>query len=127
MHTARTPGRRDGPMMSRTLSRTRSLMLGAVLLSLAAPPPQSAAAAAQARVSAARLEATPRSAPGADVNAITTPVVEFYNPALDHYFITSDTREIADLDTAVHPGWRRTGLAFDAYPAAGAGSSPVCR
>jgi len=57
-------------------------------------------------------------------------VVEFYNAALDHYFITSNPSEIADLDTGVHPGWVRTGLRFLAYgnPAlAPPGATPVCR
>lgn len=42
-------------------------------------------------------------------------VVEFYNEALDHYFITQDAKEIADLDTGVHRGWSRTGESFLAY------------
>lgn len=57
-------------------------------------------------------------------------VVEFYNAQLDHYFITSNPAEIADLDAGVHPGWVRTGLRFLAYsdPAlAPAGATPVCR
>ena len=39
-------------------------------------------------------------------------VVEFYNAALDHYFITQATAEIADLDNGVHRGWTRTGESF---------------
>ena len=38
--------------------------------------------------------------------------VEFYDGARDHYFMTADAREIADLDDAVHPGWVRTGQSF---------------
>ena len=53
--------------------------------------------------------------------------VEFYNRALDHYFITIAAREIADLDAGVHPGWERTGLRFMAYDTPIAGASPVCR
>jgi len=34
-------------------------------------------------------------------------VVEFYNAALDHYFLTADVQEISDLDNGVHPGWKR--------------------
>src|SRR5205085_709182 len=57
-------------------------------------------------------------------------VVEFYNAALGHYFMTSDPGEINDLDTGVHIGWVRTGLRFLAYgnPAlAPASATPVCR
>jgi hypothetical protein len=53
--------------------------------------------------------------------------VEFYNRALDHYFITISPAEINDLDTGVHPGWERTGLRFLAYDGPTAGASPVCR
>jgi len=41
--------------------------------------------------------------------------VEFYNAALDHYFVTTSEIEIADLDAGVHGGWMRTGQQFDAY------------
>lgn len=53
--------------------------------------------------------------------------VEFYNRALDHYFITITPQEISDLDTGVHGGWERTGLRFLAYTFPAAGASPVCR
>ena len=59
--------------------------------------------------------------------AVSVSVVEFYNVARDHYFISAATQEIADLDTGVHAGWVRTGLSFKAYAAATAGASPVCR
>ena len=57
-------------------------------------------------------------------------VVEYYDAALDDYFITSDRAEIQGLDAGVHPGWVRSGLTFLAYadPAvAPAGTQPVCR
>jgi hypothetical protein len=54
-------------------------------------------------------------------------VVEFYNRALDHYFISTNADEISDLDTGVHAGWQRTGLVFNAYPSGHATASPVCR
>ena len=53
--------------------------------------------------------------------------VEFYNKALDHYFISTNAAEINDLDTGVHVGWERTGLRFLAYSGQVAGKSPVCR
>jgi len=65
---------------------------------------------------------------GAPANvAATIPVVEFYNVARDHYFISAAAQEIADLDTGVHAGWVRTGLSFKAYAVTTAGASPVCR
>ncbi len=59
--------------------------------------------------------------------------VEFYNAALDHYFVTTDAREISDLETGVHPGWKRTGQQFQIYvqdPTSPSGQfplAPVCR
>lgn len=57
-------------------------------------------------------------------------VVEFYNAALDHYFVTAAPAEISDLDTGVHVGWARTGQSFHAYAAGSTGPTgrqPVCR
>ena len=54
-------------------------------------------------------------------------VVEYYNAALDHYFITPLADEIDALDSGRIAGWNRTGLAFDAAAAAGDGASPACR
>lgn len=55
-------------------------------------------------------------------------VVEFYNAALDHYFITWLTAEIAALDAGTQiKGWTRTGRAFNVYISAQVGSSPICR
>ena len=59
----------------------------------------------------------------------TVDVVEFYNAALDHYFVTTDAKEAADLDNGVHVGWKRTGLTFKAIMAGSqvANSVPICR
>jgi lysyl endopeptidase len=57
----------------------------------------------------------------------TVAAVEFYNAALDHYFLSTNPVEINDLDTGVHVGWVRTGLRFNAYATQVAGTSPVCR
>ncbi len=55
-------------------------------------------------------------------------VVEYYNAALDHYFITWVGSEIALLDAGTTiRGWTRTGRTIKAYPAALAGTSAVCR
>lgn len=58
-------------------------------------------------------------------------VVEFYDPVLDHYFVSADPGEIALLD-AGGGRWRRTGGVFYAWSdpaAAPAGATPrnVCR
>ncbi len=58
----------------------------------------------------------------------TATAVEFYNAALDHYFITHLAPEIAILDAGVTiKGWTRTGQSFNVITAAGTDTSPVCR
>ena len=55
-------------------------------------------------------------------------VVEFYNVALDHYFMTADVAEIVGLDGG--GSWVRTGYSFKALKSnqtSVAGSAPVCR
>ncbi|RFC32027.1 MAG: delta-60 repeat domain-containing protein [Candidatus Nitrotoga sp. MKT] len=53
----------------------------------------------------------------------STPIVEFYNTHLDHYFITADANEAAGIDGgSAGPGWIRTGNSFKS-----GGSTPVCR
>jgi hypothetical protein len=59
------------------------------------------------------------------VNVVTA--VEYYNSSLDHYFVTADHIEAADLDSGVHAGWKRTGGSFKAYPPEGEDGLPVCR
>ncbi len=50
-------------------------------------------------------------------------VIEFYNTNLDHYFITADTNEAADIDSgSAGAGWSRTGNTFKS-----GGSTSVCR
>ena len=50
--------------------------------------------------------------PGATATAA---VIEFYNAARDHYFITQDADEIGKLDAGTIAGWTRTGYDFVAY------------
>jgi hypothetical protein len=57
----------------------------------------------------------------------TAVAVEFYDAALDHYFMTSSAAEINDLDNGVHGGWERTGLTFLTYQVQAPGTNPVCR
>jgi len=54
--------------------------------------------------------------------------IEYYNAALDHYFITSDPTEVAILDAGQQiPGWQRTDYAFNVdAPTASAGVA-ACR
>ena len=54
-------------------------------------------------------------------------VVEFYNQALDHYFVTYVADEIAKLDNGSFVGWARTGQSFKAYGTTQSGTSAVCR
>jgi len=71
---------------------------------------------------AAAVKASGPSTPGTPVT-----VVEFYNAALDHYFITYVPGEIAKLDNGTFVGWARTGLSFKAFATTQAGTSAVCR
>jgi hypothetical protein len=43
------------------------------------------------------------------------PVVEYFHPLLNHYFMTQNAAEIVALDAGVHPGWERTGQSLLAY------------
>jgi hypothetical protein len=57
-------------------------------------------------------------------------LVEFYNPALDHYFVSALQPDIDALDSGRIPGWTRTGASFKVFPTAlagGAGVNGVCR
>ena len=40
------------------------------------------------------------------------PVIEYYNAALDHYFISASQPDIDALDSGRIPGWKRTGYSF---------------
>jgi len=53
--------------------------------------------------------------------------VEFYNRALDHYFLSTNPVEIDNLDSGRTVGWDRTGLRFLVYGYQAPGTSPVCR
>ena len=61
--------------------------------------------------------------------AATLESVEYYNAALDHYFVTALADEIAKLDAGTIAGWQRTGQRFAVFDPATpvAGASPVCR
>jgi uncharacterized protein (DUF1800 family) len=60
----------------------------------------------------------------------TAKVIEFYEPALKHYFITAYGDEAAMLDAGtVVPGWVRSGVTWNAWANASdsATAVPVCR
>jgi len=57
----------------------------------------------------------------------TEDVIEYYFPALNHYFITAIADEISALDSGKFPGWVRTGYSFKAYPSLTVGAEPICR
>lgn len=54
-------------------------------------------------------------------------VVEYYNSALDHYFISALQDDINALDSGNLKGWVRTGQTFNAYLQATSDANPVCR
>jgi dienelactone hydrolase len=53
--------------------------------------------------------------------------IEYYNAALDHYFMTSDPHEVAVLDAQEIPGWQRTGYVFKVYAPGSPQGVPACR
>jgi hypothetical protein len=60
--------------------------------------------------------------------ARTLDVVEYYNAALDHYFLTWIAAEMANLDAGTTPTrWTRTGRTFRAFADPQAQTSQVCR
>jgi hypothetical protein len=73
--------------------------------------------------------ATPMNFAGISTALSATPVtlVEFYNAALDHYFVSALQPDIDALDTGRIAGWVRTGLSFKVFPTAAAGVNGVCR
>ena len=80
----------------------------------------------------AHVTPAPRNFANATIGISATPVtsVEFFNPALNHYFISALAPDIDALDTGRIAGWTRTGLSFKVHPSTasgGAGVSPVCR
>ena len=80
----------------------------------------------------APLAASPRNFANATATLTAQPVtsVEFYNAALDHYFISALAPDIDALDSGRIGGWQRTGESFRVFPsqaAGGAAVTPVCR
>ena len=58
----------------------------------------------------------------------TVDAIEYYNPGLDHYFLTWIGNEIGILDAGVRTkGWARTGKTVRTYPVPQPDASPLCR
>jgi len=86
-----------------------------------------------------RLEGWGRKTTGGDYELFFTrdvridssvPVVEYYSAALDHYFISAGTDEIALVDRGGQGDWKRTSQAFRAWARAAdapPGAVGVCR
>lgn len=72
-------------------------------------------------------DAAVRSALAAAGPTATANVIEFYHRGLDHYFISANPPEIANLDSGATTGWARTGRSFRVYPEPQLASSAVCR
>ena len=67
-------------------------------------------------------------APRLPVGETEANVFEFYNPALDHYFVTAESAEATMLDEGVIvPGWVRTRLEFKLHPAGSPLGLITCR
>ena len=55
-------------------------------------------------------------------------MIEYYNPSLNHYFMTGIAREIAILDAGFPiAGWVRTGYIFKVYAPDTPAGTPACR
>lgn len=66
--------------------------------------------------------------PTASLAQPTGLAVEYHHAQFNHYFVTADAHEISILDAGAFGGaWRRTGLAFPVWTAAGPGTQETCR
>jgi len=71
-----------------------------------------------------RIDYVAPSAPAVDERI----AIEYYNPSLDHYFVTAFADEAAMLDEgSVVPGWQRTGYAFKSYALGAERGLAACR
>ena len=116
------------------------VLLGLSPTSLAAPTLEASFGANRIKVQpfpVDRFLASVLSEGGDDIPAggsdVSGPVqtIEFYNAALDHYFLSIDLQEVSDLDLGLHAGWGRTGQSIPVFNSAAAAvgtpANPVCR
>jgi len=64
---------------------------------------------------------------GVSLPAVPVTVFEYYNAALDHYFISDLAPDIQALDAGRISGWARTGKSFKVWPISLGFLSDVCR
>lgn len=64
---------------------------------------------------------------GGSVPGQVVDTIEYYNAALDHYFITAFADEAAALDAGVPPGWARTGYTFRSWKSGTGPGNEACR
>ena len=63
-----------------------------------------------------------------DASTPFVPVIEYYAPSLDHYFMAAASQaDVAALDSGAIPGWVRTFQTFRVLAGPMLGTSPVCR
>ena len=112
--------------VSGCLARARCAAAGIVVAALAAAGGGPGAAAEihpvkealRAELASALAAKSYAVAPQAGETVVT--VVEYYNAALRHFFITANPAEIANLDGGAFGGaWKRTGQTFGAWAMAG--------
>jgi hypothetical protein len=63
----------------------------------------------------------------ASLQAVPVSAIEFYNRALDHYFISDLAPDIDALDSGRIAGWARTGKSFKVWPISMGFLNDVCR
>lgn len=123
------PGFAPHTMLHRAAGIAAALAVAAVTVGAAGVAAQGPAKHSLGAQVAASLAAKSFAvAPQATQTVVT--VVEYYNVALGHFFITANPAEVASLDGGAFGGaWQRTGQTFGAWALAGrpADSVPVCR
>ncbi len=65
--------------------------------------------------------------PPPEAGAPTLAVIEFVHSEWNHYFVTAVPAELQGLDDGSFAGWKRTGLAFKAWPNGLPGTVSMCR
>src|SRR6185369_10133899 len=64
---------------------------------------------------------------GLSLPVVPVTVFEYYNAALDHYFISDLAPDIQALDAGRIAGWARTGKSFKVWPISLGFMNDVCR
>jgi hypothetical protein len=70
----------------------------------------------------------PDELPAASAGVALGGAVEYHHATFDHYFVTANVAEIADLDAGASSSeWARTGESFNVFPAGTPDTTAVCR